>query len=704
MQSQRFEGTDTYVATQDLKVAVNAAIALERPLLIKGEPGTGKTILAHEVAKALGQALITWHIKSTTKAQQGLYEYDAVSRLRDGQLGDERVHDIANYIKPGKLWEAFEADAAPVLLIDEIDKADIEFPNDLLLELDRMEFYVYETRKTIVARQRPIVMITSNNEKELPDAFLRRCFFHYIRFPDRETMQRIVDVHFPGLKRDLVHEALTIFFDIREVPGLKKKPSTSELLDWLKLLLVEDISPEALRTRDPKKLIPPLHGALLKNEQDVHLFERLAFLNRREQPMRGSPQPSPHCGRGCRLSGATSDRLVMPSPTVRDRDVADSSRRFGERISCSSSFFLELRAAQGAGLQLARVPDADGGDARRASRGFDIDEFYFLARTALVKDERHLDRFDRVFGHCFKGLETPDRPADRDARGVAAQARRAASDRGGEKAGRGARRLGQADGDTAPAARRAEGRGTRAATNGSAPPAPRRSAPTATTPKGCASAARRARKAATARAVKVWDKREFRNLDDTVELGTRNIKLALRRLRQFAREGAELELDLPGTIRSTAHNAGWLDLKMVPERHNAVKLLLFLDVGGSMDDHIRICEELFSAARGEFKHLVHFYFHNCLYDTVWKDSRRRHVEQTPVMELLRTYDPGHKVVLVGDASMSPYEIDREGGSVERWNDEPARGLDAAAAGHLSEGGMAQPGAGEILGRHRPASA
>jgi MoxR-like ATPase len=279
----RFEGTDSYVATEDLRVAVNAAIALERPLLVKGEPGTGKTILAHEVAHALGRPLITWHIKSTTKAQQGLYEYDAVSRLRDGQLGDARVHDIANYIIPGKLWEAFAADEAPVLLIDEIDKADIEFPNDLLLELDRMEFYVYETRRTIRARQRPIVIITSNNEKELPDAFLRRCFFHYIRFPDRETMQRIIDVHFPGLQHDLVHEALTAFFDIRQVPGLKKKPSTSELLDWLKLLLVEDMPPEALRQRDPAKLIPPLYGALLKNEEDVHLLERLAFLNRRER-------------------------------------------------------------------------------------------------------------------------------------------------------------------------------------------------------------------------------------------------------------------------------------------------------------------------------------------------------------------------------------------------------------------------------------
>jgi MoxR-like ATPase len=279
----RFEGTATYVATADLQIAVNAAIALERPLLVKGEPGTGKTILAHEIAQGIGRDLITWHIKSTTKAQQGLYEYDAVSRLRDGQLGDARVHDIANYIIPGKLWEAFEAPEAPVLLIDEIDKADIEFPNDLLLELDRMEFYVYETRRTIHAHQRPIVVITSNNEKELPDAFLRRCFFHYIRFPDRDTMQRIIDVHFPGLKHDLVHEALTVFFDIRQVPGMKKKPSTSELLDWLKLLLVEEVPPEALRQRDPAKLIPPLYGALLKNEEDVHLLERLAFLNRRER-------------------------------------------------------------------------------------------------------------------------------------------------------------------------------------------------------------------------------------------------------------------------------------------------------------------------------------------------------------------------------------------------------------------------------------
>jgi MoxR-like ATPase len=279
----RFEGTETYVATEDLRVAVNAAVALERPLLVKGEPGTGKTILAHEIAKALGKDLITWHIKSTTKAQQGLYEYDAVTRLRDGQLGDPKVGDIRNYILRGKLWHAFTADVAPVLLIDEIDKADIEFPNDLLLELDRMEFYVYETRETVVAKHRPVVIITSNNEKELPDAFLRRCFFHYIRFPDRDTMTRILAVHYPGLQQALVREALNIFYEVREVPGLKKKPSTSELLDWIKLLMVEDIAPEILRQRDPAKLIPPLHGALLKNEQDVHLFERLAFLHRRER-------------------------------------------------------------------------------------------------------------------------------------------------------------------------------------------------------------------------------------------------------------------------------------------------------------------------------------------------------------------------------------------------------------------------------------
>ncbi|CAA7618867.1 MoxR family ATPase [Magnetospirillum sp. SS-4] len=277
-----FRGTDTYVATEDLLVAVNAALRLERPLLIKGEPGTGKTVLATEVAKALGRPLIQWHIKSTTKAQQGLYEYDAVARLRDSQLGDPRVHDISNYINQGKLWEAFEAPTPPVLLIDEIDKADIEFPNDLLLELDRMEFHVYETKQVVRAERRPMVIITSNNEKELPDAFLRRCFFHYIRFPDRETMERIVEVHFPGIKPALLHEALTAFFDIRDVAGLKKKPSTSELLDWIKLIVAEDLSPDDLRAKDSRTLIPKLHGALLKNEQDVHLFERLAFINRRE--------------------------------------------------------------------------------------------------------------------------------------------------------------------------------------------------------------------------------------------------------------------------------------------------------------------------------------------------------------------------------------------------------------------------------------
>lgn len=278
----RFSGTENYVATEDLTVAVNAAIRLERPLLVKGEPGTGKTVLAEEIAAALSAPLITWHVKSTTKAQQGLYEYDAVSRLRDSQLGDPRVSEIGNYIKRGKLWEAFASSERPVLLIDEIDKADIEFPNDLLLELDRMEFHVYETGETIRAARRPVMIITSNNEKELPDAFLRRCFFHYIRFPDAQTMQAIVEVHFPGIKKRLMEEALKLFFEVREVPGIKKKPSTSELLDWLKLLVAEDIGPEVLRERDPRKLIPPLHGALLKNEQDVSLFEKLAFMVRRE--------------------------------------------------------------------------------------------------------------------------------------------------------------------------------------------------------------------------------------------------------------------------------------------------------------------------------------------------------------------------------------------------------------------------------------
>ncbi|MCI5044104.1 MAG: MoxR family ATPase [Aquisalinus sp.] len=278
----KFDGTKDYIATDDLKVAVNAAVTLERPLLIKGEPGTGKTVLAHEMAQALGANLLEWHIKSTTKAQQGLYEYDAVARLRDSQLGEARATEVANYIKRGKLWDAFTAEERPILLIDEIDKADIEFPNDLLQELDRMEFYVYETGETIKAKQRPIVVITSNNEKELPDAFLRRCFFHYIKFPDTETMEQIVDVHFPGIKKRLVAEALKIFYQLRDTPGLKKKPSTSELLDWLKLLMAEDVDDSVLRERDPRKAIPPLHGALLKNEQDVHLFERLAFLARRE--------------------------------------------------------------------------------------------------------------------------------------------------------------------------------------------------------------------------------------------------------------------------------------------------------------------------------------------------------------------------------------------------------------------------------------
>ena len=283
LKSMKFTGSQNYIATDDLMLAVNAAVTLQRPLLIKGEPGTGKTMLAEEVASALGKPLLQWHIKSTTKAQQGLYEYDAVSRLRDSQLGEEKVKDIKNYIAKGTMWRAFEADEQVVLLIDEIDKADIEFPNDLLRELDRMEFYCYETRETIVAKHRPIIFITSNNEKELPDAFLRRCFFHYIRFPDKNTMQKIVDVHFPGLKKALLKEAMEVFFDIREMPGLKKKPSTSELLDWIKLLVAEDIPPEALKSGDTTRLIPPMYGALLKNEQDVHLFEKLVFLAKRNR-------------------------------------------------------------------------------------------------------------------------------------------------------------------------------------------------------------------------------------------------------------------------------------------------------------------------------------------------------------------------------------------------------------------------------------
>ncbi len=283
MADRKFTGTSTYVATDDLMMAVNAAVTLQRPILVKGEPGTGKTQLAVEIATALGHPLFEWHIKSTTKAQQGLYDYDAVARLRDSQLGDDRVHDISNYIVRGKVWDAFESEVRPVLLIDEIDKADIEFPNDLLHELDRMEFFVYETKQLVKARHRPVIVITSNNEKELPDAFLRRCFFHYIRFPDKETMEKIIDVHFPNLKKSLLREALEAFYRIRDVPGLKKKPSTSELLDWIKLLLAEDISPEVLRSDDSRKAVPPMYGALLKNEQDVHLFEQLVFLDRRSR-------------------------------------------------------------------------------------------------------------------------------------------------------------------------------------------------------------------------------------------------------------------------------------------------------------------------------------------------------------------------------------------------------------------------------------
>ena len=352
-----FKSTEKYIATRDLEVAVNAAVTLQRPLLVKGEPGTGKTVLAHEVAAALGHPLIEWHIKSTTKAQQGLYEYDAVSRLRDGQLGDPRVHDIGNYIVRGKLWDAFEAGEQTVVLIDEVDKADIEFPNDLLLELDRMQFFVYETRKTVVARHRPVVIITSNNEKELPDAFLRRCFFHYIRFPDRETMERIVQAHYPDIRKDLAREALNVFFQVRDVPGLKKKPATSELLDWLKLLMVEDLPVEALRTNEKHLVIPPLVWRAAE--------ERAGCASVRASGISGAP------------GGLMFSHLIL------------GLRSAG--LPASITEYLTLMAAMKAGVA-----------------EYSVEDFYYLARATLVKDERHLDKFDRVFAHCFKGLEPPE--------------------------------------------------------------------------------------------------------------------------------------------------------------------------------------------------------------------------------------------------------------------------------------------------------
>ena len=404
-----FKSTERYIASRDLEVAVNAPVTLQRPLLVKGEPGTGKTVLAHEVAEALGHPLIEWHIKSTTKAQQGLYEYDAVSRLRDGQLGDPRVHDIANYIVRGKLWDAFEADEPDVVLIDEVDKADIEFPNDLLLELDRMQFFVYETRKTIMAKHRPVVIITSNNEKELPDAFLRRCFFHYIRFPDRETMERIVHAHYPDIRKDLAREALNVFFQVREVPGLKKKPATSELLDWLKLLMVEDLPVEALRTNEKQLVIPPLHGALLKNEQDVHLFERLAFLARRRLMFS-------HLILGLRTAG----------------------------LPASITEYLTLMAAMKAGVA-----------------EYSVEDFYYLSRATLVKDERHLDKFDRVFGALLQGPGTAGGDeASGTARGMATETGRETADARGDEEDRGAWRL---RGDHATA------EGTAGGTEGTAP-------------------------------------------------------------------------------------------------------------------------------------------------------------------------------------------------------------------------------------------
>ncbi len=613
----KFEGTERYVATDDLRMAVNAAVTLERPLLIKGEPGTGKTMLAEEVALGLGKRLIQWHIKSTTKAQQGLYEYDAVSRLRDSQLGDEKVHDIANYIKKGKLWEAFDSEEQVVLLIDEVDKADIEFPNDLLVELDRMEFFVYETGQTIKARHRPIIIITSNNEKELPDAFLRRCFFHFINFPDRDTMREIVAVHYPDITKELVQEAMEVFFDVRSIPGLKKKPSTSELIDWLKLLMADDIPDDILKNRDQSKAIPPLYGALLKNEQDVHLLERLAFMHRRESRV--------------------SVMLINFFHGLRDAGVPVTTRELLDLLE---------------GLK------------RHIAFG-NMDEFYYFSRTCMVKDEKYFDRFDRAFGLHFQELEALDDviealiPDDwlrsEFMKSLSEEDKAKIESLGGLE-----KLIEEFKKRLEEQKKRHQGGNKWIGTGGTSP-----FGQEGYHPEGI----RVGPNGRNKKAVKVWEKRDFKNLDDSVELGTRNIKIAMRRLRKFARTGAADELDLDDTISSTARNAGLLDIKMVPERHNAVKVLLFFDVGGSMDPHVRVCEELFSAARTEFKHMEYFYFHNFLYESVWKNNFRRHNERTPLLDVLHKYSHDYKVIFVGDAAMSPYEIMQPGGSVEHWNEE-----------------------------------
>ncbi len=583
--ANEFRGTDRYIATEELMAAVNAAMVLSRPLLIKGEPGTGKTLLANEIARALEKPFFEWHIKSTTKAQQGLYEYDAVSRLRDSQLGDPRVKDIRNYILKGNLWEAFDCEVQPVLLIDEIDKADIEFPNDLLRELDRMEFYVYETRETVRARHRPIIVITSNNEKELPDAFLRRCFFHYIRFPDTATMTQIVDVHFPDLKRELLHEALTTFFKIRETPGLKKKPTTSELLDWIKLLVTEDISARSAAQRRHEEA----HSAAVRRAAE----ERAG-----RAPVRAARVPAPP---ECSLSS----------------------------FSCCAS--------RRAGLH-HRIADA----ARGAQSGLGR-----LERRALLLSGAHLPGEGRellrplrpAFAAHFKGVEDVFAMLRAGAAGrLAGKIDGARFHRRREGPDRGPGRLGEADGDAASSVSRSRRSAIRAAASGSARRVPRRIGAYGFNPEGVRIGQAGGRNRS---AVKVWDKREFANLDDKVELGTRNIKIALRRLRRFARRGVPDELALADTIDATARSGGWLDIKMQAERQNVIKMLLLLDIGGSMDDHVKTCEELFSAARSEFKHLEHYYFHNFVYEALWKDNRRRFNEHVGTTEIIRTY--GHRL-------------------------------------------------------------
>ena len=537
-----------------------------------------------------------------------------------------------------------------VLLIDEIDKADIEFPNDLLLELDRMQFFVYETRKTVVAKHRPVVIITSNNEKELPDAFLRRCFFHYIRFPDRETMEKIVQAHYPDIKHELAREALNVFFQVRGVTELKKKPATSELLDWLKLLMIEDLPPEVLRSQDAEDRHPAA-------------VWRAAEERAGRAPVRaaGLPDRGSRAGKRGRGHLAPSTRPQKKVRGFRGRIPLPDLPR-DPRCSPSSSSPCAAPASRPASPNTS--PCCSG--MKEGVADYNVDDFYHLSRATLVKDERHLDRFDRVFGEVFKGLEppegdpkqqTPEEWLRKLTEKLLTEEEKAAIEAAG---GFDAlmellkQRLAEQKG-------RHQGGSKWIGTGGTSPFGAH-----GYNPEGVRIGQEESR---NRRAVKVWDKREFQDLDGDIEIGTRNMKLALRRLRRFARQGAATELDLPDTIRATANNAGTLDLKMVPERHNTVKVLLFLDIGGSMDDHIRVCAELFSACRAEFKHLEHYYFHNCPYERLWTNNRRRKESEVSTFEVLRKYGPDYKAIFVGDGAMSPYEIIQPGGSVEHWNEE-----------------------------------